>query len=44
MMAWAWVRRSLAQVVLVRWGAGVDTGVLENLPHGGGGDLDTEDE
>jgi hypothetical protein len=48
-MAWAWDRRNVAHVLLVRWGAGVpgcrvDPGLVEDVPHGRGGDLDTEDE
>jgi hypothetical protein len=35
----AWERRKLAQVVLVRSGAGVDPGLAEDLPDGGGGTL-----
>ena len=40
----AWERRKLAQVVEVRSGAGSIPAWLEDLPHGGGGDLDAEDE
>ena len=40
----AWERRKLAQVVEVRSGAGSIPASLKDLPHGGGGDLDAEDE
>ena len=40
----AWERRKLAQVVEVRSGAGSIPACVEDLPHGGGGDLDAEDE
>jgi hypothetical protein len=33
-MAWACERRNVAEVVLVRWDAGFDTGLAEDLPHG----------
>jgi hypothetical protein len=38
----AWERRKSAQVVMLRWGRWVDAVGLEDLPDGGGGDLDTE--
>jgi hypothetical protein len=40
----AWERRNWAQVLDVRWGAGVDARVGKDLPHGGGGELHAEDE
>ena len=43
-MASAWDRRNAAQVWLLRCGCRVDAGVFEDLPHGGGGDPDAEDE
>ena len=40
----AWERRNLAQVVEVRSGAGSIPACWRICPHGGGGDLDAEDE
>ena len=40
----AWERRKPAQVAVVRSGDGVDPRLLQDLPHGGGGNLDLEDE
>ena len=40
----AWERRKLAQVAVVRSGAGSIPACVQDLPHGGGGDLDPEDE
>jgi hypothetical protein len=42
-MAWGWVRRNVVQVVL-RWGARIDPGLVEDLPHDRGGDPDAEDQ
>jgi hypothetical protein len=39
MMAWAWERRNVAPVSVVRWGDRVDTGLVQDLPHGRSGDL-----
>ncbi len=40
----AWARRKAVQVVGGALGCGVDPGLVEDLPHGGGGGLDTGDE
>jgi hypothetical protein len=43
-MASAWERRNAAQGLAGAFECRIDPGVLEDLPDGGGGDLDPEDE